>query len=204
MNSGQLFSINNRIWISGNGRLAEIPLIDGFIQPESEWVEYLSPDDIESLEEVIDLVELNNSEIAAKAFINGRRAIIHYDGTFWKTLYFFDYRQWIGFLTNDTSMWFWDINDCSIFQIDRNKEGVRCENIYFINSTNYIKKDPQSGFWVSTRDGLFKQTPSLWQKPPAIRGMDQAVYSFHEDNDGNLFYASKDSLISFQNETWKI
>ncbi len=202
----QIFSAKDGIWIYGSGQIAKIFFLNGEIIPESPWKEYLSKEGIPHISFITNIIEYEDRQgqkLFVSAIIKERAVLFHYDGESWQTYYHFDdYGESV--VCEDDSIWYWNASKSSLILVEEDGKGRTLERSYFPNITNHIAKDPHSGFWVSTRDGLMKQTPRLWQVPASIRGMEKAVYSIHEDNRGNLWFAGQDSILTLQDEKWKI
>lgn len=67
-----------------------------------------------------------------------------------------------------------------------------------------LAMDPAGDFWISTQFGLARKTPWLWQTPPEISGINEPVYSIHEDQQGAVWFTGASKIIRLWNGEWSI
>lgn len=110
-----------------------------------------------------------------------------------------------GIMDEQGTLWVINPENNTLSRIDRYGNETVLRDDFFPLQTTDIAADPFAGFWVATRSGLAKNMPPLWNSPPEIAGMDQAVNSIFEDAQGQLWFSTVNLLLCLKADgNWRI
>ncbi len=185
------------VWIGAEKGIAEWKPYSG-----DEWIEHRV--DHQGFRNARELVVGSQGELfcVCTSQETGILSLLHFDGASWDVLCADKYlkRGWpkwdSGFFAHiGSKIWIYENND---------RESVEKKSV-LSGKIRDIAFGEQGEYWVATTQGIAKYAPNMWSKPNyRYSDLSKLVQSIHEDSQGRLWIACKNSFFFFHKDRWTI
>jgi two-component system sensor histidine kinase/response regulator len=199
------YAMNEGIWLTGEKGIAKLHWNNDLDTPTYRWTEYpLKPEFLQEGKILENPIESHSGTVSLQWYdqnTNEYPSTIHYN---------LKRNQWqnghpglkIGYI--DEHGYEWGINRNNKLQfIDTHVEKTFSDR-HLASQINDLTADRQGSLWLSSQLGLARRTPWLWHAPKEIAGIQEPIYSIHEDNQGALWFTGRYHILYNLKDKWKI
>ena len=189
------------LWITGARGLARVPGPLRALKPETEWREYLLPDNlgIENLQ-VPQEERLKQPQPDASFFVtalgetrtNDAKVVVCFDGRRWEILKSGDYKVRQAWRGPEKVSWGMAID--SVFQWRGERANPREVEDIPVRQFFDVAVEVGGAFWLATSEGLFRYAQLLWSCPEPVRDMTLPVRCLATDTEGRLWFCTSSRL----------
>jgi PAS domain S-box-containing protein len=199
------------LWITGsNGIVHCSPSMKTPPSP-SKWKAFPLPETIRAANPK-NLIESDDHEVfmIADSRMNGKKVLLIFNGTSWHMMDFnvegILYSGWRGL---DRSIWLrvaesdvWNAGWNLYHLADNNVEIIKKNRVLSGFFADMVTTDGGC-FWIATSSGLARYSPPAWRTPAGIHDIQRNVGYALETNDGTIFFATENSLLTLHEDVWK-
>lgn len=186
------------VWFSCRYGLARLTFVPGRIHETAEWVDY--PVDRTQYRHLKNINVTPEGEVFAisKQGNQLQGAVLGFKDGKYTALVKRNEAIGEGWRSGDGKLWFHNYD--SLFQvISENHVEISKEAGEVFDA----ELGPDGTFMLATSEGIIRYTPSTWDTPTPMSHLHTWVHAIREDEQGRLWFLSKDTLILYENETWK-
>ncbi len=190
------------LWLTATRGLAKLsgPLRSAKATPE--WHEF-PVTDAQPFQNFRDPVDDDVGGVTALAdsLDDSGSALVRFDGTHWSVL--------ADHLKNVTHAWlgaddtYWATTSHLLLQMKPGQPGVNVVDEISVQRIFDFAAEPNGIFWLATSDGLYRYAPLTWRKPAGDNETNLFIHSIAEDQRGQLWFVSTDTIHSFQDGQWR-
>ncbi len=191
------------VWISGEKGLLKVKKPETPFVSKLELIEYIPPDnDLHDLKEPLDGKNGHVYLVADSSNNDSLSRLICFDGKNWQTLHESEesiVRGWKG-----PQECIWLQKKDGLFRISA--EGIinRVNEEEILSGEIFdVACETDGSFWLAISSGLAQYAPSLFRTPITIRNVTSEVHAILEQENGGLWFISRNALVLNHDNQWK-
>ena len=197
--SGFTPSHDGGLWVCGERGLAKVPGPVKSFRPETEWTEYLPPEQLR-IKNFQGLHEDEDGGVVAVAdsSTNQQRVVVFFDGQDWTIQPISSDKLRQAWRSVDRTRW--AMSTETLFQGEEARPEFYETDEVAARAYFDVAVQPGATFWLATSDGLFRYAPPLWRTPVAAKRLAGPIRCLAGDAASGLWFISGTKLCVLQNE----